>query len=69
MFNKLEPYGFIRIHRPVLVNALHVEVIEPVLTGEYLLRMNDGKVYNSTRTYKKNLKLLAESRIGTDGFD
>jgi hypothetical protein len=30
---------------------------------------DDGKVYNSTRTYKKNLKLLAELRIGTDGFD
>ena len=65
---KLELYGFIRIHRSVLVNASLVEEIRPISTGEYGLRMNGGKEYTVTRTYKKNLKSLAEFWIGTGGF-
>jgi hypothetical protein len=62
---KLARYGFIRIHRSVLVNVAYVETIEPLFTGEYLLRMRGGREYNVTRTFKKNLQLLAESWIGT----
>jgi DNA-binding LytR/AlgR family response regulator len=64
---KLELYGFIRIHRSVLVNALLVEEIRPTSTGEYRLSLK-GKEYTVTRTYKKNLKSLAEFWIGTDLF-
>src|SRR5215472_13048440 len=62
---KLEPFGFIRIHRSVLVNAAFVEEIEPCPTGEYGLRVKGGKEYTVTRTYKDNLKSLAEFWIGT----
>jgi DNA-binding LytR/AlgR family response regulator len=62
---KLEPHGFIRIHRSVLVNASFVEVIRPYSTGEYGLLMKGGKEYTVTRTYKKNLKFLAKFWIGT----
>jgi two-component system, LytTR family, response regulator len=65
---KLRPYGFLRIHRSVLVNSAHVETIEPLFTGEYLLRMKGGKEYNVTRTYKKNLAALASFWIGPDTF-
>ncbi len=65
---KLARFGFIRIHRSVLVNAAQVETIEPLFTGEYLLRMRGGREYNVTRTFKKNLQLLADSWIGTDSF-
>jgi len=67
--DKLQAYGFIRVHRCLLVNAAHVESIEPRFNGDYLLRMKGGKVYNATRTYKKNLRLLADLWIGVDGFD
>jgi DNA-binding LytR/AlgR family response regulator len=66
--DKLEPFGFIRIHRSVLVNVAHVEELEPQFTGAYLLRMSGGKEYSVTRTYKKNLQLLARSWIGMDGL-
>jgi hypothetical protein len=33
-----------------------------------VLRVRGGKKYTVTRTYKKNLHLLAGSWIGTDGF-
>jgi DNA-binding LytR/AlgR family response regulator len=61
---KLEPHGFIRIHRSMLVNSAFVEEIKPYSTGEYGLRMKGKREYRVTRTYKKNLKLLAEFWIG-----
>ena len=66
--DKLEPLGFIRIHRSVLVNTAFVEEIKPYPTGEYGLRVKGGKEYTVTRTYKQNLKSLAEFWIGTGGF-
>jgi two-component system LytT family response regulator len=67
---KLKPYGFIRIHRSVLVNTAFVEAIKPCVTGEYLLRMKSGKEYNVTRTYKNNLASLARFWIGgADAFE
>ena len=65
---KLKPYGFIQIHRSVLVNTSCVEEIKPYLTGEYGLRIKGGKEYTVTRTYKKNLKALADSWIGGTNF-
>jgi len=68
MAEKLSLFGFVRIHRSSLVNAALVEEIQPLPTGEYVLRVKGGKKYIVTRTYKKNLHLLAESWIGTNGF-
>lgn len=65
---RLETHGFIRIHRSVLVNTSSVEQIRPLSTGEYCLRVEGGKEYTVTRTYKKNLKSLAEFWIGTGAF-
>ena len=66
--DRLEIHGFIRIHRSVLVNTSFVEEISPLSTGEYCLRIKGGKEYTVTRTYKKNLKCLAEFGIGTGAF-
>jgi DNA-binding LytR/AlgR family response regulator len=68
MAEKLEPFGFIRIHRSVLVNISFVEEIRPHGTGEYLVRMTNGREFTVTRTYKENLKSLAEFWIGTGTF-
>lgn len=68
MAEKLEVYGFIRIHRSVLVNVSSVEEIHTGPTGEYMLRVAGGREYVVSRTYKNNLKSLANSWIGTDSF-
>jgi len=65
---ELGPYGLIRIHRSILVNAAFAEEIRSYSTGEYILQMKGGKEYTVTRTYKKNLKFLAKFWIGTGGF-
>src|SRR5581483_10184731 len=54
MAEKLKPYGFIRIHRSVIVNISAVEEVQPLPTGEYRLRVKGGKEYLVTRTYKDN---------------
>jgi len=65
---KVEPYGFIRIHRSALVNTAFVEEIRPYPTGEYGLRLKGGREYTVTRTYKRNLQALAEFWIGTSSL-
>ncbi len=68
MEEKLSLHGFVRIHRSVLVNAALVEEIHPLSTGEYVLRVRGGREFTVTRTYKKNLQLLAQLWIGIEGF-
>jgi two-component system LytT family response regulator len=65
---KLRPYGFVRIHRSVLINASFVEEIHPWTTGEYVLRIKGGMEFNVSRTYKKNLHSITPLWFGTDGF-
>ena len=66
MAEKLKPYGFIRIHRSVVVNISAVEEIRPLPTGEYRLRVKGGKEYLVTRTYKDNLRDLAQLWVGSE---
>jgi DNA-binding LytR/AlgR family response regulator len=66
MAEKLKPYGFIRIHRSVVVNASAVEEVKPLPTGEYRLRVEGGKEYLVTRTYKDNLRDLAQLWVGSE---
>jgi DNA-binding LytR/AlgR family response regulator len=65
---KLKPHGFIRIHRSVLVNSKFVESIQPGVGSEYVLRTKTGKDYHVTRTYRGNLRELAEFWIGSEAF-
>ena len=66
MAEKLKPYGFIRIHRSVVVNISAVEEIQPLPTGEYRLHVKGGKEYLVTRTYKHNLRDLAQLWVGSE---
>jgi DNA-binding LytR/AlgR family response regulator len=66
MADKLKPYGFIRIHRSVVVNVSAVEEIQPSPTGECRLRVRGGKEYLVTPTYKHNLRDLAQLWIGPE---
>lgn len=66
---KLNLHGFVRIHRSVLVNAGFVEEIHARPSGEYVLRVRGGREFTVTRTYRKNLRLLAQLWIGMEGFD
>ena len=62
---ELMPHGLIRIHRSVLVNPSFVEEMERRSNGEYSLRVRGAKEYRVSRTYKGNLRLIAQFWIGT----
>jgi DNA-binding LytR/AlgR family response regulator len=66
MAEKLKPYGFVRIHRSVVVNISAVEEIQPLPTGEYRLRVKGGKKYSVTRKYKHSLRGLAQLWVGSE---
>jgi len=66
MAEKLKPYGFIRIHRSVVVNISAVEEIQPLPGGEYRLREKGGKEHVVTHTYKHNLRDLAQLWVGSE---
>src|ERR1700723_2635074 len=66
MAEKLKPYGFIRIHRSVVVNISAVEEMQPLPTGEYRLRVKGGNQYLVMTTYKHNLRDLAQLWIGSE---
>jgi len=68
MAEKLKPYGFVRIARSVVVNISAVEEIQPLPTGEYRLRVTGGMEYLGTRTYKHNLRDLAQLWVGSERF-
>jgi DNA-binding LytR/AlgR family response regulator len=65
---KLNSYGFVRVNRSLVVNSAWVEAIDPNSTRDYVLRVKGGRQYSVSRIYKKNLRLLAQSWIGTNGF-
>lgn len=65
---KLRAYGFVRIHRSVIVNASFVEEILTLNTGDNILRIKGGKEFAVSRTYRKNLRSLTPLWIGTTTF-
>ncbi|HEU5452249.1 MAG TPA: LytTR family DNA-binding domain-containing protein [Terriglobales bacterium] len=60
--------GFVRIHRSALVNASRVDEIRPLSNGEFMVRMKGGQEHKATRTYRQNLRSLADCWLGTDPF-
>jgi DNA-binding LytR/AlgR family response regulator len=63
---KLSPFGFVRIHRSILVNTTLVKDLRRDNTGTYVLRTIDGSDHPVGRAYKRNLKIIARSRLGVE---
>ena len=67
MERQLTPFGFVRVHRSVLVNGLWVAEMHS-LAGGYALVLKNGTNLRVTRTYRNNLKALAELWLGDEAF-
>jgi DNA-binding LytR/AlgR family response regulator len=65
---KLRAYGFVRIHRSVIVNAAFVEEIATLNGGDNVVRVHGGMEFGVSRTYRKNLRSFTPLWIGTSGF-
>jgi two-component system LytT family response regulator len=62
---QLKPFGFIRIHRSVVINMRVIKEIQPLPSGDYLLRTIMGREFNVTRKYKPNLSQIVTLSVGT----
>jgi len=61
---RLEPYGFVRIHRSTLVNEALVEEIRISTSGEMFLRVKGiAREYNISHKYKSAVRLFASCWI------
>jgi DNA-binding LytR/AlgR family response regulator len=63
---KLIPFGFVRIHRSILVNTTLVKDLRRDNTGTYVLRTTDGSEHPVGRAYRGNLKMIASSWLGVE---
>lgn len=66
--DRLQPYGFVRIHRSVLINTSFIEEIRPLRSGRQVLRVKGGKEFQVSRRYRKNLHSITALWFGTEGF-
>ena len=67
--SKLEAHGFIRIHRSVLINTVHVESVEMSTGGDYRVMLSSDRNYTVSRSYRANLAHLAPIWIGPFVFE
>lgn len=59
---RLEPFGFTRIHRSVIVNVDRIFRLESWTHGEYLVVLRNGTKLNSGRGYSDRVRMLIEQR-------
>ncbi|MEM7109500.1 MAG: LytTR family DNA-binding domain-containing protein [Bacteroidota bacterium] len=52
---KLQPFGFIRVHKSALVNSRYISSVEPVSTKEFKLNLKEGHQVKVSRNYKNSL--------------
>lgn len=55
METTLDPASFVRVHRSAIVRIDRIDEIQPVASGEYVLRMRGGKTIAAARTYRQRL--------------
>lgn len=65
---KLRAFGFVRIHRSIIINALFVEEIVSLSSGDNVVRIKGGMEFPVSRTYKENLRSITPLWIGTGSF-
>jgi len=57
--SSLDPQEFLRIHRSLLVNVRHIQLLETGPHGEYIVVLNNGAHLQSSRSYHDKIKLWA----------
>jgi two-component system, LytTR family, response regulator len=60
---RLRPTQFLRIHRSYIVNVGKIRGVQPCNTGEYMVRLQNGKELPSSRGYRQHLDSILKSAI------
>ena len=60
---RLNPKQFLRIHRSYIVNVSKIRGVQPCNSGEYMVRLQNGKELPSSRGYRENLDAILKAAI------
>ena len=60
---KLDPEKFLRIHRSSIVNVERIKDIQPLLKGEHLLTLKDGRRLKMSSGYRDKLQALLDQQF------
>lgn len=60
---RLKPTHFLRIHRSYIVNVGKIRGVQPCNTGEYMVRLQNGKELPSSRGYREHLDSILKTAI------
>ena len=60
---KLNRKQFLRIHRSYIVNVSKIRGVQPCNSGEYMVRLQNGKELPSSRGYRENLDSILKTAI------
>ena len=55
---RLDPAGFVRVHRSAVVNLDAIKKLEPYFHGEFVITLKDGSRLTSSRSYSAKLREL-----------
>jgi two-component system LytT family response regulator len=55
METRLDPGVFVRVHRSTIVRIDRIAEIEPVASGDYVIRLKDGTTVAAARSYRRRL--------------
>lgn len=60
---RLDTKHFLRIHRSYIVNVGKIRGVQPCNSGEYMVRLQNGKELPSSRGYRENLDSILRAAI------
>lgn len=59
---RLDPRQFMRIHRSLIVNVERIRELQPWFNGTYVVIMQGGKRFTSSRSFKESLESMITAR-------
>ena len=61
--HRLNSKQFLRIHRSYIVNVVKIRGVQPCNSGEFMIRLLNGKELPSSRGYRENLNSILKTAI------